>query len=123
MDWESLLKLFSLEPKVESKGKGNQLGIYVKNENSNNTYFTVVNLENPEVAKAFAKELQKPETEEKVKEVTRHKLKPLDLVISSLKPSTQEEIISKTMGLSAIGELDLKSENETIVFAAGKGED
>jgi hypothetical protein len=121
MGWETLLKLLHLEPKVEAKGEGNQLGLYVKNENNNNTYqITVVNLSDPETARAYVKELQKPEAEEKAKEMAYRKLKPLETVIDTLTPSTQEELTAKTVGLSALGELSFSGDLKTVVFVVGE---
>jgi hypothetical protein len=110
MDWDSLLKLFHLEPKVEIDAKENQVGIInIRKGNSDSIPGIHVHLPpDPETARAFVRELRNPEIEEKAREATRRKLEPLETVINTLLPSTQDELAAKTMGLSAIGEIHIR---------------
>jgi hypothetical protein len=121
MDLDSILKLFHLEPKVEIDAEGNQVGIVnVKKDHSDNSFVLNVHLPaDPETARAFVRELRNPEIEEKAREATRRKLEPLETVINTLSPSTQEELTAKTMGLSAVGEIGFHGDLKTDVFVAG----
>lgn len=124
MDLDSILKFLHLEPKIEIDAKGNQTGIVnVRNENTGNISGGIhVHLSaDPETARAFAKELISPEIEKKAKEETRRELtrEPFRTLINTLSPSTQEEVIAKTVGLSAVGELGFGGDVKT-VFVAGE---
>jgi hypothetical protein len=129
MDWDSILKFFHFEPKIRTDAEGNQVGIVtVRNENSNNKYDIIINLpSDPKTAEAFARGLQSPRIEEKAKEETQRELnqEPFRTLIGTLSPSTQEEVVAKTMGLSAVGEVGLRGNVQgekfgVTEFVAGK---
>jgi hypothetical protein len=120
MDLDSILKFLHLEPKVEIDAEGNQIGIVnVKKENSDNISGGIhVHLpSDPETARAFVRELISPEILKRAKEETRRELdrEPFRTLINTLSPSTQEEVIAKSVGLSAVDEIGFR-ENVTSQF-------
>lgn len=108
IDWEGILsKLKLIDVKMELTPQGDQIGVInLQNETNKTTQNINVNLPNPEAARAFGegigKGFRKTELEARAKEDAKRKLEPIEPIMGFLPESTQTEIASGAIGLSAV---------------------